>query len=179
MNILVIAAHPNLENSRANRALLDAIQGLENVHIHDLYKEYPDWHIDVNREQELLLGYERIVFQFPFYWYSCTPLLKKWFDDVLVPGWAFGPDGNHLKDKEFMVATTVGSSENGYRAGGDNWFTVSELLRPIQATMTRCKGKFLPPYAMHNADRLTPQQFREQAARYAEYIQAGVKQLVH
>lgn len=76
MNILVVAAHPNLENSRANRALLDAIQGIENVHVHDLYKEYPNWHIDVKREQELLLGYERIVFQFPFYWYSCPPLLK-------------------------------------------------------------------------------------------------------
>ncbi|MDF7639407.1 NAD(P)H-dependent oxidoreductase [Lactobacillus sp. ESL0791] len=26
--------------------------------------------------------------QFPFYWYSCPPLLKKWEDDVLEHGWA-------------------------------------------------------------------------------------------
>lgn len=101
MKIMVIVAHPNLENSRANRALMQqAKQNTNgNVDIRDLYKEYPDWNIDIEREQQLILQYDRVVFQFPFYWYSCPPLLKKWFDDVLTFGWAFGPEGNSLRGR--------------------------------------------------------------------------------
>ncbi|MGV2805323.1 hypothetical protein GNF85_17120, partial [Clostridium perfringens] len=48
MKIMVIVAHPNLDNSRANRVLMQNsrlyVNG--NVDIRDLYKEYPDWNID-------------------------------------------------------------------------------------------------------------------------------------
>ncbi|WP_425454558.1 NAD(P)H-dependent oxidoreductase [Gracilibacillus dipsosauri] len=138
MKTMVIAAHPNLNNSRANQALLLQLRSNADIYLHDLYQEYPNWNINVEKEQQLLLQYDRIVFQFPFYWYSCPPLLKKWFDEVLTFGWAYGPNGDNLKGKEFMVATTTGGTEKQYRSGGSNWFTVSELLRPIQRTLTKC-----------------------------------------
>jgi len=56
----------------------------QDVTIHPLYEAYPDWSIDVTREHELLLAHDRIVLQFPFYWYSSPPLLKKWLDFVLL-----------------------------------------------------------------------------------------------
>ena len=112
------------------------------------------------------------MFQFPFYWYSRPPLLKKWFDDVLTFGWAFGPEGNNLKGKEFMVATTVAGLEQGYQAGGDNWYTVSELLRPIQATLNRCKVRYLPAFATYNVEKVSDEELQAEAGRYADQVLA-------
>ncbi|MBD2870313.1 NAD(P)H-dependent oxidoreductase [Paenibacillus arenilitoris] len=177
MKTMIIAAHPDLRQSRANRMLALALEPYTDIHVRDLYSEYPDWQIDVEKEQQALLQYDRIVFQFPFYWYSCTPLLKKWFDDVLTYGWAFGPGGDHLSGKEFMVATTTGGTEGGYRSGGDNWFTLSELLRPIQSTITRCNGTYLPAFVMYDADRGTDDYIAREAGRYAEHVRASHERL--
>ncbi|HZG14902.1 MAG TPA: NAD(P)H-dependent oxidoreductase [Candidatus Bathyarchaeia archaeon] len=176
MKIMVIVAHPNLANSVLNKALMNEVSKRPDVLVRDLYQEYPDWQIDVEREQRLLLQYDRIVFQFPFYWYSCPPLLKKWFDDVMVHGWAFGPGGDHLKGKEFIVATTTGGGENEYRAGGHNWFTMSEYLRPIQATITRCNGSFLPAFVSYGPSQA---ELPSEAKRYVEHIQSSVYSLAH
>jgi len=179
MKTMVIIAHPHLNTSRANLAFKNELEQHADIDVRDLYQEYPNWEIDVEREQRLLLQYDRIVFQFPFYWYSCPPLLKKWFDDVLTFGWAFGPGGEHLKGKEFMVATTAAGTESAYRSGGENWFTISELLRPIQRTLTKCNGTFLPAFVTYNANAGTDAYIAQEARKYVEQIQATMLVLVH
>lgn len=179
MKTVVIVAHPDLGASRVNRAFMREIHNHSNIDVRDLYSIYPNWNIDVEKEQQMLLSYDRIVFQFPFYWYSCPPLLKKWFDDVFTYGWAFGPEGNHLKGKEFILATTTGGTEQSYQAGGDNWFTISEMFRPIQSTITRCKGTYLPAFVTYNTTHGTDAYFSQEAKRYAEYIQTSSNLLVH
>ncbi|MCP3776723.1 NAD(P)H-dependent oxidoreductase [Paenibacillus sp. MZ04-78.2] len=179
MRILVIVAHPDLGKSRANQALLLELHHHVNIDVRDLYREYPNWSIDVVKEQQLLLSYDRIVFQFPFYWYSCPPLLKKWFDDVFTYGWAYGPEGNNLKGKEFILATTTGGPENCYRAGGDNWFTISEFLRPIQRTITKCNGHFLPTFVTYSASQGDDTYLSQEAKRYVDHIQSSSSVLVH
>ncbi|WP_214627077.1 NAD(P)H-dependent oxidoreductase [Paenibacillus agaridevorans] len=168
MKTMVIVAHPNLNKSVWNHALLSELKQQPNIHIRDLYQEYSNWNINVEREHQLLIEFDRIVFQFPFYWYSCPPLLKKWFDDVLTFGWAFGPGGDNLRGKEFMIATTTGGSENEYRAGGRNWFTISEYIRPIQSTITRCNGTFLPAFVSYSPSAGA---LKDEAKRYAEFVQ--------
>src|SRR5690606_23594342 len=88
--VLVLFAHPALEKSRVGRRLLDAIQSVPSVQIHDLYEEYPEFDIDVEREQELLRSHDVIVLMHPLYWYSTPALLKQWFDLVLEHGFAYG-----------------------------------------------------------------------------------------
>ena len=66
--VLVLFAHPVLERSRVNRRLLEALRGLDNVTIRDLYELYPTLAIDVKAEQAELLARDVIVFQHPFYW---------------------------------------------------------------------------------------------------------------
>ncbi|GAE31966.1 NAD(P)H-dependent oxidoreductase [Alkalihalobacillus hemicellulosilyticus] len=178
MKILVIVAHPDLEKSRGNRAFIDQLRKHETITVRDLYQSYPNWEIDIEQEHELLVQYDRIVFQFPFYWYSCPPLLKKWFDDVLTYGWAFGTEGNQLKGKEFIAAITAGGSENAYRSGGDDWFTISEYLRPIQATILRCKGTYLPAFITYNTDAGTDDYLVAQASQYIDHISSLQKDLI-
>lgn len=179
MNILVIAAHPRLHQSRANLALIQELRKQGDFHIRDLYREYPAWHIDVEKEQRILLQYARIVFQFPFYWYSCPPLLKKWFDDVLTFGWAYGPGGENLLGKEFMLAITTGGTEASYRSGGDNSYTISEFLRPIEKTLTRCNGILLPAFVAYGVKHASAAELTETAAKYMEFIRSPRAVLVH
>ena len=91
--VLILFAHPALQKSRVNRRLVAAVQNLENVTINDLYEEYPDFSIDVKREQALLESHDIIIFQHPLYWYSCPALLKEWQDLVLEYGFAYGAQG--------------------------------------------------------------------------------------
>ena len=66
MKTLVILAHPDINESRANKRWKEELLKYpQEIEVHELYKEYPDWNIDVKREQELLVKYEHIIFQFP------------------------------------------------------------------------------------------------------------------
>jgi hypothetical protein len=76
--ILVIHAHPKAHKSRINNALIDEVDKLEGITLHQLYELYPDFHIEIKKEQELLVSHDIIVFQHPFYWYSCPALLKEY-----------------------------------------------------------------------------------------------------
>ena len=86
--ILVLFAHPAFHKSRINIKLIDTIRDMEGVTINDLYETYPDFYIDVNREKQLLLDHDIIVWQHPFYWYSSPAILKEWMDLVLEHGFA-------------------------------------------------------------------------------------------
>ena len=80
MKTLVLVFHPHLEKSQVNRKLMDIANETGDVTVIDEYAEYPDFHINVEREQKLIESHDRIVLQFPFYWYSSPALLKQWED---------------------------------------------------------------------------------------------------
>jgi putative NADPH-quinone reductase len=108
MKTLVILAHPNLENSRVNqRWKEELLQYPNDITIHEIYKEYPDWNIDVPREQNLMEAYDHVIFQFPLYWYSYPPLLKKWFDEVIAP---FKASAKHIGAEALPYFAVFGAS---------------------------------------------------------------------
>ena len=152
--ILVLFAHPVLERSRVNRRLVEAIRDIEGVRVHDLYEEYPTLAIDVQREQALLLEHDVLVFQHPFYWYSCPAILKEWQDLVLEHGWAYGVGGTKLRGKITLNAITTGGPATAYQKGGYNRFSVRELLSPWDQTAHLCGMRFLAPFTVHAALRV-------------------------
>jgi glutathione-regulated potassium-efflux system ancillary protein KefG len=169
---LILFAHPRLEKSRTNTALLHQAAGVPGVTIHDLYEEYPNFNVDVPREQELLLGHDLIVWHHPFYWYSCPPLLKQWIDMVLAFGWAYGPGGTALKGKMIFNAITTGGASAAYQAGGRNRFTIREFLRPFEQTALLCSMIYLPPFLIQGTHRLDQDQITDGASRYSALIRA-------
>lgn len=82
--ILVLFFHPRFEESKANSALVQAIPKDGLVTFWDVYEQYPDFDIDVKKEQTLLLTHDVIVWQHPFYWYSCPPLMKQWIEMAIT-----------------------------------------------------------------------------------------------
>lgn len=149
---LVIVAHPDLSKSRINRTWLEHLLPHANkVTVHELYKRYPDGKIDAAAEQQLLEAHDRIILQFPLFWFSTPSLLKQWLDDVLAYGWAFGPGGDKLEGKEIGLAVSTGGPAQAYQAGAQNQYTLSELLRPLQMTAEYTRAKYLPVFAMQGA----------------------------
>lgn len=156
--ILVLFAHPALEKSRINRHLIQAIRGLKAVTIHDLYETYPNFHINVKYEQDLLVAHDIVVFQHPFYWYSSPALLKEWQDLVLEYGFAYGHGGVALKGKKFFSTITTGGGEQAYQRQGHNYFSIRELLVPFEQTARLCGMEYLPPFVVHGTHQLQEQQ---------------------
>lgn len=152
MKILNLVFHPNLQGSRNNNTWKTQLEESGKITTsRDLYTEYPDFQIDVEKEQALLEEHDRIILQFPFYWYSMPPLLKKWLDDVLAYNFAYGPDGEKLKGKDMQVVVSVGGREKFY-SGFDIFTTVPDLLRPFQLTANLTQMNYLQPEYMFNAD---------------------------
>ncbi|MCM3749819.1 NAD(P)H-dependent oxidoreductase [Paenibacillus pasadenensis] len=170
MKTLVIVAHPNLEQSKVNKAWAERLKQEETVTVHNLYAEYPDFKIDVAKEQQLLLDHDRIVFQFPFYWYSSPALLKQWLDDVLTYGFAYGSSSSKLQDKELMLAVSTGSPAEAYGDGGRNRYPMEELLRPFQATANLCGMSFLPPFLLQGVMGLEEAGLPEKAEAFVAYL---------
>jgi len=141
----MILAHPNMERSIANKIIAEEIGKLENVEIREIAKIYPDFKIDVEAEQQALLNADRIILQYPIYWYNMPPILKQWFDQVLTYGFAYGDNAYNLEGKELMASVTTGGPEEGY-AGG---ILDSKVLFPIERTVDFCKMKYLTPIALH------------------------------
>ena len=148
MKTVLIVSHPNLIDSGSQQYFLSSIKNREDVTVHHLEGVYPDWNIDVSSEQELLKQHDRILFQFPFYWYSSPPLLKHWQDVVLEEGFAYGTRGRALAGKEFGLVLMIGVQEREYQAGGDEQFTISELTRPFQAMAHKTGMKYLRPFTI-------------------------------
>ena len=149
--ILVLFAHPSQHRSEVNLPLMQASAQRDGVTVVDLYAEYPDLNIDIDREQQRLREHDIIVFMFPLYWYSTPAILKEWQDLVLEYGFAYGHDGTALYGKRLLCAITAGGLEDAYRHHGYNHYTIRELLRPIEQTATLCGMIYLPPYALFGA----------------------------
>lgn len=169
--ILILFAHPRFEKSRVNRALLNGVDRIPQVTLHDLYERYPDFDIDVEREQELLTAHQIIIWHHPFYMYGAPALLKQWIDLVLEYGWAHGRGGDFLKDKLIFNALTSGGSREVYAPNGHNRFTLREFLVPFNQTAFLCKMTYLPPFAVQGTYLLTEAQLARHAALYHRLLE--------
>ncbi len=168
--ILILFAHPRLENSRINRRLVDSISEFDHVTFHDLYETYPDFNIDVEHEKQLLLDHDLIVWHHPFYWYSCPPILKQWIDMVLEYGWAYGKGGDKLTGKIIFNAITTGGNNDAYCPEGYNCYTIPDFLRPFEQTARLCNMEYLPPFAVMGTHRMNPDDIERAAGEYAKLL---------
>lgn len=171
MKKLVIITHPNIEISRVNKAWLSAIKDYgDQFMTHFLYAAYPDLRIDIQKEQELLLAHDEIIFQFPVHWFSVPFLLKKWIDEVLAFGWAFGPGGDKIKGKKIRFAISAGAHRDSYTT----FESMEKLFKPFYVTFQYCGCEVLPMHSFYGA-AASPQQ-EEIEANAREYVQMILKE---
>ena len=177
----VFLFHPHLEDSRINARLARTARAATTpdtpIHVRDMYALYPDFHINVPTEQTTLTTTDRIVLQFPVYWYSCPPLLKKWEDDVLTHGWAYGSTGTALHGKELALSVSTGSPAPNYTHDGTYHYTLTELLRPFQATSSLIGTRFTTPFTTTGTHTITDEDLNHQATTYTTWLTSTLPQL--
>jgi glutathione-regulated potassium-efflux system ancillary protein KefG len=169
-NILIILAHPDMERSRINRALIEGVKEKDCVAVSDLYNKYPDFNIDVTAEQSLLAGVDIVILQYPFYWYSCPPMLKQWMDKILLPGFAYGKNGSSLAGKLMLCAVSADGTMAGYQKNGYNFYTLNDLLRPVELTAKFCKMYYCDPFVVYDTDNITEEKLREIVTMYSGWV---------
>lgn len=166
---LILFAHPALERSRVHRRLVHLVPDT-GVTFHDLYERYPDFSIDVEVEQKLLLDHDLIVLQHPFFWYSTPPMIKQWEDLVLEHGWAYGSSGTALRGKRALSLISTGGRAEAYEPDGYNRFTIRQFLAPIEQTVRLCGMEYLPPYVIHGTHRMSESDIEVEAGKYSEAL---------
>lgn len=168
--VMIVFAHPGFERSRVNRRLIEAVQHLDDVTVHDLLEAYPDFDVDSRREQTLLDNADIVVLQHPLFWYSAPAILKQWQDLVLQHGWAYGAGGTALQGKLVLHAITAGGGESSYRSDGVNRYTMTELLVPFEQTARLCGMTWLPPFVVHGTHRLGQPEIDRHADDYRRLV---------
>ncbi|MGF1908145.1 NAD(P)H-dependent oxidoreductase [Vibrio kasasachensis] len=152
MNTLVLTAHPDLSTSTANRTWFEALSDIEGIVTRDLMTVGgAEMRFDPATEQALIEQADRIVMQFPFYWYSSPPVLKAWIDQVFLFGFAYGQGGNKLQDKELILAITTGGPIESFQPSSYNHFSMNEFLTPFEQTAKMIGMHYLPPFVFHSA----------------------------
>lgn len=170
MNTTVLFFHPHLDSSRVNKALADAAEATDGVTVRYLYDLYPDFTIDIEREQTAIADADRIVWQFPMYWYSSPALLKQWEDDVLTYGWAYGSGGKALAGKDLGVAVSPGAGALDYTAGGVCHTTIDRLLLPFQTTSLKIGTRFLKPFVSVGSLSMKDEDLAAQRKAYTTWL---------
>lgn len=169
MKTLILVFHPDITTSRINRRLAEEMEKQTDVTVHRVYEVYPNEQIDVTAEQRLLEQHDRVVLQFPFYWYSTPSLLKKWEDEVLTYGWAYGSNGDKLHGKELLIAVSTAGTEEYYTPSGRHKYTVPELLRPFQATSNLIGTRYLTPFIVYGVWQMSDENLEQSARDYVAY----------
>jgi len=157
-DILVLAAHPQLEHSRVTRTLMRAAArapgGVSRIEVRDLYALYPDYWIDTAAEQAALAAARLVVWLHPVHWYSMPPLMKLWLDEVFAFGWAYGPGGQALRGKDLWLVASTGGPASSYRPDGYNRYFFDAFLHPYEQTAALAGMRWLPPLVLHGAHRV-------------------------
>ncbi|MGG5357788.1 MULTISPECIES: NAD(P)H-dependent oxidoreductase [unclassified Enterococcus] len=173
MKTLLIVSHPAIDTSLNQQFFKEASADLP-VTWHHLESIYPDYAIDSEKELALLSEHQRIIFQFPFYWYSSPAHLKLWQDTVLSRA------GNALEGKELGIVLTTGVAEKEYQAGGKEEYTISEFLRPFQRIAGKFKMTYLEPFVLAQFMYLTKEERYKKLVNYQQYITlSGKKSLLN
>ena len=154
MKTLVIVIHPHIENSLINKRWIKELSKYPDKYLlHQLHQVYPDERIDVFAEQKLVEQFSKIVFQFPYYWFNCPPLFKKWLDEVLTYGWAYGSkSGYKVSGKKIALAISLGVDEYEYSPSERYKYTLAELTRPFELSFEYVKADYQPLFAYYGIE---------------------------
>ncbi len=169
--VLVLFAHPTFRKSRINKKLIEAIENMDGVTVNNLYENYPDFFIDVKKEQKLLLAHDIIIWQHPFYWYSAPAILKEWMDLVLGHGFAYGNNGKALAGKIIFSAISTGAKKESYSNDGGNQFTINQFLTPFKQSANLCRMTYLPPFVVHGSYSASEKEIENYGKMYRNLIE--------
>lgn len=173
MKTLVIVIHPDIKNSLVNKRWIAELHKFPDQYVvHQLHEAYPDGKIDVIAEQKLVEQYDQIIFQFPYYWFNCPWFFKKWLDEVLTHGWAYGSkSGYPISGKKIALAISLGVDEQELGPAGIYKYPLEKLTRPFELSFEYVKADYRPPFAYYGIEyNSTPESIEKSVQLYMEFL---------
>ncbi|MEH3114720.1 NAD(P)H-dependent oxidoreductase [Pedobacter terrae] len=174
MKTLVIVIHPDIQNSVVNKRWIRELHKFpDKFHVHQLHEVYPDGKINVPAEQKLIEKYEKIVFQFPYYWFNCPAFFKNWLDEVLTHGWAYGSkSGYKVAGKKIALAISLGVDQDELGFSGVYKYPLVELLRPFELSFEYVKADYRPFFAYYGIEHNTSKEWVEKSVPlYLDFLE--------
>jgi len=162
---LVVVGHPQIQDSSTQQFLKEAA-ALPDVTWHPL----STFDLNVAEEQTLINQADRIVLQFPLYWYSAPAILKNWLDQVLTRHFAYPDAMGSLVGKELGIAVSLGSPARTFTAGGSEGFSLSQIMTPFQALAHKLQMTFLPTFVIDQFGYQTDDDKAKLLVNYQRYL---------
>lgn len=129
---------------------------------------------DITAEIEKIRWAERLIFQFPLWWFSTPAILKGWFDKVLVKGFAYDTgktfSNGLLQGKTAALVVTTQSPESAYQKEGVHQATIDAFLRPIEHTLRFAGIKVLPHFVTFDAFKFDTERKKTIISQYQDYL---------
>lgn len=164
MKTLIINANPRYQESSTNKFLQMASQWLgDQVQWVQLDEQINSLELSdamITDFQHQLLAADKIIFQFPMYWYSAPASLKVYIDQVITTNL-------NLKDKVLATVMTIGNNLDDYQAGGSEKYSISEILKPYQALANKLQMKYIKPFVI---DRFAYMEEQQKMQLIVEYL---------
>lgn len=176
--ILILFAHPLYEKSRVNQIINKYIPDSEYITFNDLYEEYPEFEINTNREQDLILEHDIIIWQHPLYWYSCPALLKQWMDMVLHFESDKDLDIHQLKGKAVFQVMSIGPQNHSFLDSQPDNRDVLDYLLPFQRTVEYSNMNYLPPYLVRIDKMNSMMDIHKKGENYGYILEALISNFV-
>jgi glutathione-regulated potassium-efflux system ancillary protein KefG len=156
---LVIASHPNYSDSLSQRFFSESAK-IDQVTVHLLDEISGDFQLEA--ELAKLQGIDRLILQFPLYWYQVPAKMKNWLDTV----WEAAKP--YLVNKEIGFAISTGVAAKEFQLGGKEGASFSEILRPLTLMAQKYQMTLLPVLVL---DQLMYKTEREKRQFVIEYQQ--------
>ena len=176
--ILILFAHPLYEKSRVNQILNQYIPDSEYITFHDLYEEYPEFEINIRKEQQLIREHDIIVWQHPMYWYSCPAMLKQWMDMVLHFRREKDLNFDELKGKAVFQVMSIGDQSQTFISQTPDTTPIMDYLLPFKRTVEYSNMLYLPPFLVRISKMNSIQDIHKKGEFYRYTLEAMISNFV-
>lgn len=152
MKTLILLDHPNYSDSVVNRKWIEEIEKYpEEFTVRILQDHIKDSGFNIAEEQKIVEGHDSLVLQFPIYWFSCPSVMKKWLDEVVSLGWAFG-EGDEFLNKKIAIGASFGVSRENLSRNGSYRYSPDEIFIPFETSCTYAGAKFVGYHGFYGAE---------------------------
>lgn len=119
MKVLVVLGHDNYPKSVMNKKLIEQLAGVKDVTVLNIWEKYAAQDFKLTEKQiqedaQAVIAADRIIFQYPLYWYNMPGCLKLWQDQVFI-AIAYSDLKDKMVGKELAAITTTGAPFTEYQ----------------------------------------------------------------
>ncbi|MDO4680545.1 MAG: NAD(P)H-dependent oxidoreductase [Aerococcus sp.] len=161
MQTVIFCGHPHLEASGSHQFLKAATP--KSIPFEQI--ELPLTTETIEHHQSLIMTCDRFFIQFPLYWYQAPGSISGWLEAVLTDDFMESM-GTHWQDKEMGIILSTGRPVSAFQSGGEENFTISDLLKPFEALATNLGMTYLPPFVLAQHHYATPEEQRCHLIQY-------------